>query len=114
MTSGLLPHAWPSRGLPEGKTLSSLDEALLPPKVRRQLSALIEGSFVERLVIYREDHNQTRDRNSAANHSILRRMSWSPRFLSSVATASQKSGRLRFQRSTGPALLPSRLMASAR
>jgi hypothetical protein len=37
-------------GLPEGKTLSSLDEALLPPKVRRQLSALIEGSFVERSV----------------------------------------------------------------
>ena len=24
--------------------------------------------------IYREDHNQTRDRNSAANHSTLRRM----------------------------------------
>jgi len=24
--------------------------------------------------IHREDHNQTRDRNSAANHSILRRM----------------------------------------
>ena len=24
--------------------------------------------------IYREDHNQTRDRHSAANHSILRRM----------------------------------------
>ncbi len=24
--------------------------------------------------IYREDHNQPRDRNSAANHSILRRM----------------------------------------
>ena len=24
--------------------------------------------------VYREDHNQTRDRNSAANHSILRRM----------------------------------------
>ena len=37
-------------GLPEGKTLSSLDEALLPPKVRRQLSALIEGSFVERSI----------------------------------------------------------------
>jgi len=35
-------------GLPEGKTLSSLDEALLPAKVRRQLPALIEGSFVER------------------------------------------------------------------
>src|SRR5690606_7411581 len=37
-------------GLPEGKTLSSLDETLLPPKVRRQLSALIEGSFVDRSV----------------------------------------------------------------
>lgn len=24
--------------------------------------------------IYREDHNQTRDRNSTANHSVLRRM----------------------------------------
>jgi DNA replication protein DnaC len=37
-------------GLPDGKTLSSLDEALLPLKVRRQLSALIEGGFVERSV----------------------------------------------------------------
>ncbi len=37
-------------GLPETKTLSTLDEALLPPKVRRQLSALIEGNFVERSV----------------------------------------------------------------
>ena len=37
-------------GLPETKTLSSLDEALLPAKVRRQLPALIEGSFVERSV----------------------------------------------------------------
>jgi DNA replication protein DnaC len=37
-------------GLPVGKTLSSLDEALLPPKVRRQLASLIEGSFVERSV----------------------------------------------------------------
>ena len=37
-------------GLPETKTLSTLDEALLPPKVRRQLPALIEGSFVERAV----------------------------------------------------------------
>jgi DNA replication protein DnaC len=37
-------------GLPEAKTLSSLDEALLPPKVRRQLPALIEGGFVERAV----------------------------------------------------------------
>ena len=32
-------------GLPEGKTLSTLDEALLPAKVRRQLPALIEGEF---------------------------------------------------------------------
>ncbi len=37
-------------GLPETKTLSTLDEALLPAKVRRQLPALIEGSFVERSV----------------------------------------------------------------
>ena len=37
-------------GLPETKTLSSLDEALLPAKVRRQLPALIEGGFVERSV----------------------------------------------------------------
>ena len=37
-------------GLAEGNTLSSLDEALLPAKVRRQLSALIEGSFVDRSV----------------------------------------------------------------
>lgn len=37
-------------GLPETKTLSSLDEALLPPKVRRQLPALMEGGFVERAV----------------------------------------------------------------
>jgi DNA replication protein DnaC len=37
-------------GLPETKTLSSLEEALLPPKVRRQLPALMEGGFVERAV----------------------------------------------------------------
>jgi DNA replication protein DnaC len=37
-------------GLPETKTLSTLDEALLPAKVRRQLPALIEGGFVERAV----------------------------------------------------------------
>lgn len=37
-------------GLPETKTISSLDEGLLPPKVRRQLPALIEGNFVERAV----------------------------------------------------------------
>lgn len=35
-------------GLPESKTLSSLDESRLPVKVRQQLSALIEGGFVER------------------------------------------------------------------
>lgn len=37
-------------GLPEAKTLSTLEEALLPAKVRRQLPALIEGGFVERAV----------------------------------------------------------------
>jgi DNA replication protein DnaC len=37
-------------GLPETKTLSSLDEALLPATVRRQLPALIEGGFVDRAV----------------------------------------------------------------
>ena len=35
-------------GLPEGKTLGNLDEALLPPKIRRQLPSLLEGGFVER------------------------------------------------------------------
>lgn len=37
-------------GLPETKTLSTLDEKLLPAKVRRQLPALIEGGFVDRAV----------------------------------------------------------------
>ncbi len=37
-------------GLPESKTLSSLDEARLPVKVRQQLPALIEGGFVDRAV----------------------------------------------------------------
>jgi DNA replication protein DnaC len=37
-------------GLPETKTLGSLDDALLPAKVRRQLPALIEGGFVDRAV----------------------------------------------------------------
>lgn len=35
-------------GLPESKSLSSLDESKLPESVRRQLPALIEGNFVER------------------------------------------------------------------
>jgi DNA replication protein DnaC len=35
-------------GLPESKTLSTLDESMLPEKIRRQLPALIEGAFVER------------------------------------------------------------------
>ena len=34
-------------GLPEGKTLSSLDEALLPPKVRRQLTTRSFWSSME-------------------------------------------------------------------
>jgi DNA replication protein DnaC len=37
-------------GLPEAKTLSTLEEAQLPAKVRRQLPALIEGGFVGRAV----------------------------------------------------------------
>jgi len=35
-------------GLPEGKTLGNLDEALLTAKIRRQLPALMEGGFVSR------------------------------------------------------------------
>jgi DNA replication protein DnaC len=35
-------------GLPRGKTLGNLEEAKLPDKVRRQLSTLMEGGFVER------------------------------------------------------------------
>jgi DNA replication protein DnaC len=35
-------------GLPAGKTLASLDEAQLPPKVRRQLPTLLEGGLLER------------------------------------------------------------------
>lgn len=34
--------------LPTGKTLATLDQGLLPTKVRRQLSTLIEGGFVDR------------------------------------------------------------------
>lgn len=33
--------------LPEGKTLSNLDEKLLPLKIRRMLPSLLDGSFVE-------------------------------------------------------------------
>ena len=35
-------------GLPEGKTLGTLDEAQLPAKVRRQLPSLLDGGFLER------------------------------------------------------------------
>jgi len=35
-------------GLPSGKTLGNLQEAQLPPKVRRQLPTLLEGGFMER------------------------------------------------------------------
>ena len=35
-------------GLPEGKTLGTLNEAALPERVRRQLPALLAGDFVER------------------------------------------------------------------
>lgn len=35
-------------GLPEGKTLESLEQDQLPAKVRRQIPRLLEGTFVER------------------------------------------------------------------
>lgn len=35
-------------GLPTGKTLGTLDEEQLPPKIRRQWPTLLEGGFVER------------------------------------------------------------------
>ena len=35
-------------GLPDGKSLANLDEALLPGKIRRQLPTLLEGGFVDR------------------------------------------------------------------
>ncbi len=34
--------------LPEGKSLASLDEKLLPSKIRRMLKSLLDGTFVER------------------------------------------------------------------
>lgn len=39
-----LKHA----GLPEGKTMETLDQSLLSLKVRRQISRLLDGDFVER------------------------------------------------------------------
>src|SRR5882724_1832158 len=35
-------------GLPDGKTLGNLEEAALPPKIRRLMPTLLEGGFVER------------------------------------------------------------------
>jgi hypothetical protein len=35
-------------GLPDGKTLGNLEEAVLPPKIRRLLPTLLDGGFVER------------------------------------------------------------------
>ncbi len=35
-------------GLPEGKTMETLDHSLLPLKVRRQIPGLLEGDFVKR------------------------------------------------------------------
>jgi DNA replication protein DnaC len=37
-----------SSGLPEGKTLATLDEAALPERIRRQLPALLTGDFIDR------------------------------------------------------------------
>ncbi len=35
-------------GLPEGKNLATLDQKLIPVKIRRQIPTLIEGTFVDR------------------------------------------------------------------
>jgi len=35
-------------GLPDGKTIETLDQAQLPAKVRRQILSLLEGTFVQR------------------------------------------------------------------
>ena len=35
-------------GLPDGKTMDTLDERQLPVKIRRQIPRLLEGTFVER------------------------------------------------------------------
>jgi len=35
-------------GLPEGKNLATLDQKLIPVKVRRQIPVLVEGGFVDR------------------------------------------------------------------
>ena len=35
-------------GLPEGKNLATLDQKLIPVKVRRQIPALVDGGFVDR------------------------------------------------------------------
>ena len=35
-------------GLPEGKNLTTLDQKLMPVKIRRQIPSLVEGGFVER------------------------------------------------------------------
>lgn len=40
----LLKHS----GLPDGKNLGNLEEAVLPLKIRRLLPTLLEGGFVER------------------------------------------------------------------
>jgi hypothetical protein len=34
-------------GLPEGKNLTTLDQKLMPVKIRRQIPSLVEGGFVE-------------------------------------------------------------------
>ena len=43
-----LERVFKASKLPVGKTLATLDQAVLPVKVRRQLPALMEGGFVDR------------------------------------------------------------------
>jgi DNA replication protein DnaC len=64
-------------GLPSGKTLGNLDQAQLPPKVRRQLPALLEGGFLERgenlLVFGLPGRGKTHFLSALGREMVLRR-----------------------------------------
>jgi DNA replication protein DnaC len=63
--------------LPSGKTLGTLQEGKLPPKVRRQLPTLLEGGFVERaenlLVFGLPGRGKTHFLSALGRELILRR-----------------------------------------
>lgn len=64
-------------GLPSGKTLGNLEEAQLPPKVRRQLPTLLEGGFLERgenlLVFGLPGRGKTHFLSALGREMVLRR-----------------------------------------